>query len=116
MPKTDSQVINKLLHSGSIRRHYKAKTGDVFGIELPRVPFTRSTEYLRLEREISGSRDCIVEEATPDPGEGAMLPRQIFARALCPGKAMIVLRAVDSLSGQEIPDVEPFRIEVEVEE
>jgi hypothetical protein len=116
MSKMDSQAINKLLHSGSIRQHYKARPGDVFGIELPRVPFTRSTEFLRLEKEISGNPDCIVEEATPDPGEGAILPRQIFARALRTGKAVIVLRAIDSLSGQEIPDVEPFRIEVEVEE
>jgi len=115
MPQMDSQVINKLLHTGSIRRHYKARPGDVFGIELPRVPFTRSTEFLRLEKEISGTQDCIVEEASPDTGEGAILPRQIFARALRPGKALIVLRAIDSLSGEEIPDVEPFRIEVEVE-
>jgi hypothetical protein len=111
----ETQAINQLLHSGSVRQHYKVRPGDVFGIELPRVPFTRNTEFLRLEREISGDRECLVEEASPDTEEGAILPRQIFARALCPGKAIIVLRAIDILSGEEIPGVEPFRIEVEVE-
>jgi hypothetical protein len=75
---------------------------------------TRYTEYVRLAKETRGDTNCFAEIEPPDQGEGSLLPRQIIGRAICPGKFHIILRAVDSLSGQAIPDVKPLDIVVEV--
>jgi hypothetical protein len=112
----DAQKINSLLHSEPIPHHYKAKVGERLEISLPRVPLTRHTEFLQVEKEKRGDLDSFVEEPAPEQGEGSLLPRQISGKTLRPGKLHMVFSAKDSISGQEIADVEPLDIIVEVEE
>ena len=111
----DTERINALLHSGNVPSRYTARAGDYLKIELPKVPMTRYTQFVRLDKEKRGDTACFAEAEPPDAGEGTLLPNQIVGRAVCPGRLHIVLRAVDSLSGEEIPDVRPFDIVVEVE-
>ena len=111
----DSEKINEMLHSRGVRSRYTARAGDYLRIELPRVPMTRYTEFVRLDKEKRGDTACFAEMEPPDAGEGTLLPTQIVGRAVCPGRLHIVLRAVDSLSGKEIPDVQPFDIVIEIE-
>jgi len=68
----------------------------------------REHRIVRLDKETFGDTNCFVELDSPDEGEGSLLPRQIRGRAICPGKFHILLRAVDSLSGQQIPNVSPI--------
>lgn len=110
----NSEKISELLHNQAVRQHYKAQPGDEFAIELPQVPLTRHTEFLTLAREITGNQNCVIHEAAPSATEGHLQPSRLMARAVRPGTAHIVLRAINSLSGEEIPDVEPLDIMVEV--
>jgi hypothetical protein len=112
----DAQKINTLLHSSQSNQLYKARVGEYIKIVLPRIPMTRYTEFVQLEKEKWGDLNCFVEEQAPDVGEGSLLPRQIFGRAVRPGKLHIVLSAKDILSGQKIPGVEPLNILVEVQD
>jgi hypothetical protein len=112
----DAQKINSLLHSEPIPHHYRARVGERLEISLPRVPLTRHTEFLQLEKEKRGDLDSFVEEPAPEQGEGSLVPRQIVGRTLRPGKLHIVLSAKDSVSGEEIAGVEPLDILVEVED
>jgi hypothetical protein len=111
----DPEKISALLHAVPLPHYYKAKPGDFVTINLPRLPLTRYTEYLRMDRENWGDLNCFVEE-TPEPqGEGSLLPRHIRGQAVCPGTIHIVLSARDRLSGQQISGVEPLDIVVEVQ-
>lgn len=112
----DAQKINTFLHSDFVPHYYRAKVGDFLEISLPKVPLTRYTEFLRLEKEKKGDLNCFVEEQAPDQGEGSLLPRQISGRTVCPGTLHIVLSAKDALSGERVPNVEPLDIVVEVED
>lgn len=111
----DSEMINAMLHSVAVPHLYTAKAGDYLKIELPKVPLTRYTEFVRLDKEKRGDMGCFAEMEPPDTGEGTLLPHQIVGRAICPGTLHIVLRAVDIFSGAEIPDVKPLDIVVEIE-
>lgn len=104
-----------MLHGRPVAQRYTAKAGDYLKIDLPQIPFTRYTEFVRLATEKRGDTYCFAEMEAPDPGEGTLLPRQIIGRAVCPGEMHIVLRAVDSFSGEDIPDVKPLDIVVEVQ-
>jgi hypothetical protein len=95
---------------------YKIKVGESLTIGLPRIPITRYTEYLKLQKEKQGDLDCFIEELEPELGEGFLLPRQIIGRAVCPGRIHIILSAKDSISGETIPGVEPLDILVEVQD
>ncbi|HEX3186952.1 MAG TPA: hypothetical protein VHQ94_19295 [Pyrinomonadaceae bacterium] len=112
---TDSKKINAMLQASPFPRRYIAQAGQYLKIDLPKLPLTRYTEFVRLHKETFGDTNCFVELDSPDEGEGSLLPRQIRGRAICPGKFHILLRAVDSLSGQQIPNVSPIDIVVEVE-
>ncbi len=112
----DTQKINDLLHSDFVPDHYTAKVGDSISISLPRIPFTRFTEFLQVEQERQGDLECFIEERVTEQGEGSLLPREISGRTVCPGELHIVLSAKDSLSGERIADVEPLDIVVEVQE
>jgi hypothetical protein len=111
---SNSEMINAMLHSVAVPHLYTARAGDYVKIELPKVPLTRYTEFVRLDTEKSGDTGCFAELEPPDAGEGTLLPQQIVGRAICPGRLHIVLRAVDIFSGAEIPDVTPLDIVVEV--
>lgn len=108
--------INNILKSTPVNRNYKVKVGETVKIDLPSIPLTGATEFLQLEQEIQGEQDSLLAEAVPLEGEGYLSPRQVISRAVCPGKVNIVVKAVDSLSGEEIPGIEPFHIEVDIEE
>jgi hypothetical protein len=110
----DAQIINDLLHSGSIVKHYKAKVGDALRISLPGIPLTKYTQFLRLEKTLEGDQRCFVEEPQPSQ-EGVLFPRQMLGRAACPGTVRIIWQAVNRLSGEAIPGVKPLEIVVEVE-
>lgn len=111
----DSDKINSFLHSGQVPQHYVVKTGEVLEIILPKIPLTRHTEFLLLEGEKFGDIDSFLEMTpTPQQGEGTILLNKIKGRAIHPGKVHFVWRAKDSLSGEEIPDVQPLHIVVEV--
>jgi hypothetical protein len=105
--------ISALLHKNQVRQHYRLQPGEEVSVELPHIPLTRQTEFLALTQEIKGDA-AHFREATE--GEGTLSPRRLQGRALRPGRTDIVLHAVDALSGQEIAEVKPFSIVVEVEE
>ena len=111
----DYQKINAMLHSNALPLRYKAKPGQFLTIDLPRIPLTRYTEFVRLDKQTFGDVGCFVESEPPDQEEGSLLPRQIAGQARCPGEFHILLRAVDSLSGEEIPNVPPLDIVVQVD-
>jgi hypothetical protein len=108
--------INALLHSAPVAQSYRAKAGDYLDIELPQIPLTRYTEFVQLKAERRGDIGSFAEVESPEEGEGTLLPRRITVRAVRPGRMQIVLRAVDALSGEDLPDVEPLDIEVEAHE
>ena len=108
--------INSLLKSTPVNRNYKVKVGETVKIDLPSIPLTGATEFLQLEQEIQGDQESLLTEAVPFEGEGYLYPRQVISRAVCPGKVNIVVKAVDSLSGEEIPGVDRVNIEVDIEE
>ena len=110
----DAKKINSFLHSNQVPQLYKAKVGEYLRIGLPQVPMTRHTQFVRVDREKQGDIDCFVEEQNTTSGEGSLLPRQIFGRAVHPGQMSIVLSAKNRLSGKNIPGVEPLDIVVEV--
>ena len=111
----DYQKIDAMLHSSALPRRYRAKTGEFLTINLPRIPLTRYTEFVRLDKKTFGDIGCFIETDAPDQEEGSLLPRQIAGQARCPGEFHILLRAVNSLSGEEIPNVRPLDIVVEVD-
>ena len=111
----DSQFINEMFHGESIVKHYRAKVGDALTIQFPSVPLTYATQYLKLARTTEGDLNCFVEEAT-DSLEGMLFPTQILGRADCPGEIRIKLEAVDRLSDEKIPGVEPLEIVIRIEE
>lgn len=108
--------INNLLKSTPINRNYKVKVGETVKIDLPSIPLTGATEFLQIEQEIQGDQESLLTEEVPFEGEGYLYPRQVISRAVCPGKVNIVVKAVDSLSGEKIPGIDPFNIEVDIEE
>ena len=116
MNPEDVNEINNFLKSTPVNRNYKVKVGETVKINLPSIPLTGATEFLQLEQEIHGDRDSLLAEAVPLEGEGYLSPRQVINRAVCPGKVNIVVKAVDSLSGEEVPGIDPFNIEVNIEE
>lgn len=111
----DANKINFFLHSAHVPNYYKAKAGDYLSISLPKIPLTRYTEFLRMEREQHGDVNCFVEEKSPNIGEGSLLPGRISGHAVCPGKVHFILSAKNRLSGQTVPGVEPLDIVVEVQ-
>lgn len=112
----DAKKINMFLHSSQVSPTYHAKTGETLSINLPRIPLTRYTEYLELRREFVGDTGCFRELPNQRHGEGNISPEKITLKALHPGQAQIVIHAVDALSGEKIPEVEPLSINVDIEE
>jgi hypothetical protein len=110
----DANKINSFLHSEPIPQHITLKVGEVFHIKLPNVPMTRYTEFLQFKKTKFGDVDCIQENLSSDRGEGTILPQFISVMAIYPGRVQLVLRAMDSLSKEEIPDVKPLEIVIEV--
>ena len=95
------------------RRAYKVKVGEEVSIELPRVPLTAETEFLELRTEIHGD-DILEASAQKDESvEGRLLPRSLVRKTVKAGKTHVVVKAFDSLTQKEIPEVEPLDIEVE---
>lgn len=107
--------INNLLKSIPFNRNYQVKVGETFKINLPSIPLTGVTEFLRLEQEIEGDQDSIINEAISPETEGYLSPRQIIARAIGPGKVNIVIKPINFLSGEAIPGVNSLKIEVNVQ-
>lgn len=112
----DRQEIRDLLHSTPVRRSHRVRVGERVQIDLPSIPLTAATEFVQLATEIKGDQNNLVEESVSDEGEGFLAPRQIVGRALRPGKAQIIVKAVDALSGADIPGVEPLTIDVDIED
>ena len=116
MNPKEANEINNLLKSTPVNRNYTVKVGETVKIDLPSVPLTGATEFLQLEPEVHGDHESLICEAIPFEGEGYLTPRQVVNRAVYPGKVNIVVKAVDSLSGEEISGIDPFNIEVNIEE
>ncbi len=116
MDQKEVNEINNLLKSTPVNRNYKVKVGETVKIDLPSIPLTGATEFLQLEQEIHGDQDSLLPEAAPLEGEGYLSPRQVINRAVCPGKVNVVVKAVNSLSGEEIQGIDPLNIEVDIEE
>src|SRR5689334_3083204 len=110
----DEQMLNGLLHSAHFIKHYQVKAGDDLRIQLPSIPLTKYTEFLNLEKSLAGDLHCFVE--APEPSQdGVLLPREVRGKAVCPGEIRIILQAVNRLSGEKIPGVQPLEIVIKVE-
>lgn len=110
----ESDKINELLHNDSIEQNYTARSGETLRIQLPRIPMLRETQFLKLKRETRGDVESFVETSGMESGEGVIAPTEIYGTAVSPGTVNIILKAVDRISGEEMPDVEPLRITVNV--
>lgn len=112
----DPEKINELLQEVRSRQ-YRVKVGEVFEIELPKIPMMEDTEFLQLvmESEEDEGSDGVTEEAPQsDPGEGSLQPVEIKGVARKAGKKRYRIRAVDAISQEEIEGVAPLEIELEV--
>lgn len=112
----ESEQINKILHSEKIKKTYTAKSGENLSIELPKVPMTRYTQFVGLRKETYGDVDSFKEMSGKETGEGTLAPTEIRGKAIQSGTVNFTLRAVDRISGEEIPDVEPFNITLNIKE
>ena len=101
--------LNALLHDG-VRSKYRAVVGSTVNVVLPRLPITADTEFVQLDLDTSAAAS--IEFTAPDQGEGNALPDHLHARALRPGSGVLRVTAIDVLTQQPIPDVEPLEIEV----
>lgn len=105
--------INYLLRSRPVPQHHTAQVGEEFDIQLPRVPLTAETQFVELCASLQGS-DAIEVSGGADVFEGAMLPRNVHARALRPGRSVISIQAIDPLSRTAIGGVDPVEIVIDV--
>lgn len=112
----ESEKINKILHSEAIKQNYTAKSGETLLIELPKIPMTRHTQFVELRTETHGDVDSFEETSGKETGEGTIAPSEIRGKAIQSGTVNFTLRAVDRISGEEIPDVEPLNITLNIEE
>lgn len=103
--------IQQLLHA-PMQRHYRVKVGDTVSVELPRIPFTRETEFLRLQTSTRG--DSVQASAAGSSGEGRLHPGAIVGKAVRPGTTHVRVTAYDDLQGREM-DVAPLDIVIEVD-
>ncbi len=103
--------LNALLHSG-IRSKYRVVVGSTVEVVLPRLPITADTEFVQLDLDTSASAPF--EATVPDQGEGNALPDHLHAHALRPGSGVLRVTAIDVLTQEPIPNVEPLEIEVTV--
>ena len=110
----DPDNLNGLLHSMNVDRHYKAAVGDSVVIDLPRIPLTRQTEFVQLATEKSGDIDAFQEAYEVNWMEGVLSPDTIVGKAVKPGTIHFILKAIDSLTGDEMPEVDPIDIVVEI--
>ena len=100
---------------GSVPQQYSLAVGETVSIDLPQVPLIGKTEYWQINQEVLGSQHCLVEDAIASEDEGILSPTQISVQAVCPGEFHIILRVVDLISGEEIPDVRPLDIFINIE-
>lgn len=112
----ESEHLNKILHSEKIKKTYTAKSGENLSIELPQVPLTRYTQFVELRKETHGDVDSFRETSKRETGEGTLVPTEIRGKAIQSGTVNFTLKAVDRISGEEIPDVEPLNITLNIEE
>lgn len=101
------------MSDASVKRSYQAKVGQRLTIRLPEIPLTRDTEFLRLEQTAYGDLDCFLEDRD-DEGEGTIYPTSITGVAVSTGEKHFVIQACDSLTGEEIPGVQPLDISIKV--
>ncbi len=113
---SEDKTINELLHSNPVKQNYTAKSGQTLRIELPRIPMTRQTQFVGLKRETHGDVNSFVETLGKDAGEGIIAPSEIRGKAVHSGTVNFTLKAIDRISGEEIPDVEPLNITVNIKE
>ena len=102
-------LINSLLHTG-IPAKYQAKVGGAIEVKLPHVPITADTQFVRLDLDTSSVAPLRVE--VPDFGEGNALPDHIIVYCPQPGSGLVRVTALDALTEQPIPDVDPLEIEL----
>ncbi len=112
----EAEKINELLHSKPVKQNYTAKSGQTLRIELPRIPMTRHTQFVGLKRETHGDVNSFVETSGENAGEGIIAPAEIHGTAVHSGTINFTLTAIDRISGEEIPDVKPLNITVNINE
>ena len=112
----ESEQINKILHSENVKQNYTAKSGETLLIELPKIPITRYTQFVELRKETHGDVNSFKEMSRNEAGEGTISPSEIRGKAIQSGTVNFTLKAVDRISGEEIPDVEPLNITLNIEE
>ena len=112
----EAEIINKLLHSDLIKQTYTAKSGQILRIELPKIPMTRHTQFVGLKRETHGDVNSFVETPRENAGEGIIAPVEIRGKAVHSGTVNFTLTAIDRISGEDIPDVKPLNITVNIKE
>lgn len=111
----DSLKIQSLLHS--VPEHYSLKEGEPVTVELPRIPFTRHTEFLKLHCEVHDDTGIFSKngaELDKTDFEGLHYPQLIQGMALRPGTSEIIVTPIHALSGEAISDVDPLVITIQV--
>ncbi|MDN5213256.1 hypothetical protein QQ020_14400 [Fulvivirgaceae bacterium BMA12] len=110
----DTMAINELLHNNQ-SEHYRIKVGESFVINLPKIPLTGDTEFIRLTVD-SEKSDCVEEYTGKDSGEGILSPVEIKGKGVKAGKKQYTIKLVNALTAKEIENVIPLKISLEVED
>ncbi len=110
----NTQAVKKLLDASPVKRHYDLRVGQRVSIAFPSIPMNRFTEYVSLVPSKAGDLGTVVEKpvAVRSSSEGMSVEQGVAVQALKPGQMSYVVRAVDTLTGHELPDVNPFEIEI----
>jgi hypothetical protein len=106
--------LNELLRLRPVPRHYTARVGEELHIQLPRVPMTAETQFIDLSASLDGG-DAIQVVGGAEVLEGAMLPRDVHARAVRPGRSVISIQVLDPFSRTILRGFEPVEIVIDVQ-
>lgn len=107
----ESSKINELLHESGAGRDLRARVGETLTVDLPSVPLTRYTKFVRLDVTFEGDRDSF-DGVVSETGEGHLAPRSLKLTPRRKGQLRVRIQAVDSRNGQPVAGVDPFLISI----
>lgn len=105
--------LNQLLRSRPVPPYHTAQVGEELHIQLPRVPLTAETQFVQFTASLEGN-NAIEVAGGAEVLDGAMLPRELHARAINPGRSVISIQAIDPFSRTAIEGVEPVEIVIDI--
>lgn len=91
---------------------YVVKVGETAKVRLPKIPMTAETQFVQLVTETD--EKSAINKVQFQDGEGDLAPEEVEVKALSAGEAHLFVRAVDVLTNEDVPDVQPLDITIRV--